>query len=216
MTFRNAALNFSMSSYADVRGPSGPDTTDIDVLLRHRLDDFLAGPLHVDHELVAFGGHEREVTFFEELEHIVAYVADDFPALRHERLHFEAGVRSDHTGHRQGPGSVAHHLLEQIGPSDCGACPQSRHPVELRESPQNEKVLISGDKIGARDCVLRQVDVGFIEDKDAALGLICEDVFDVFARGQRSCRVVRIADVDQAGVRVRRDHRFHVVRVFLG
>ena len=59
------------------------------------------------------------------------------------------------------------------------------------------------------------MNVGLINDEHSVLLLIREDVFQIFARRERARRVVGVADVVSARVRVGFDHRFHVVRVVL-
>ena len=57
------------------------------------------------------------------------------------------------------------------------------------------------------------MDVGFVEQYDRIFVLVGNQPFDVFALGDRACRVVGIADVINTGIRVCRQHRLHVVRI---
>ena len=59
---------------------------------------------------------------------------------------------------------------------------------------------------------LRQVDVGLVQEDDRPLGLVGDQVLDVFLARDRAGRVVGIADVDEPGVGVGLGHGLDVVR----
>src|SRR6266481_3703170 len=75
-------LGTNRNSY--VSRPALPDTPDVNLLLRHRIDDLFAGPSHVHHELVRDRRHVLELMLVKEREHVGTHVADDLAALRHE------------------------------------------------------------------------------------------------------------------------------------
>ena len=56
-----------------------------------------------------------------------------------------------------------------------------------------------------------EVDVGLVQQYDAAFGLVGHQVLDVLFARDRARRVIRVADVDQSGIGVGLGHRLHVV-----
>src|SRR5260370_3062921 len=114
-------LFLGANRYADVGGHHGPDAADVDVIvLRHGGNDFAAGALYVDHELVALRRDEAVALAVHPGEHIFADVADDLAALGNQGLHLEAGVGTDHTGDRQCARAVAADFLQQCRTADGG------------------------------------------------------------------------------------------------
>jgi hypothetical protein len=64
-------------------------------------------------------------------------------------------------------------LDEEIGAAESEAAADARHAVDLGEGAKDDDVLVGGDHV---DNVLSvgEVDVGFIDEEDAAFGLVLE------------------------------------------
>ena len=58
--------------------------------------------------------------------------------------------------------------------------------------------------------------VGLIEHDDGALRLVGHEPGNIFLRGEGAGGIVGIADVNEAGIGAGRNHRSHIVGIFLG
>ena len=206
---------FGSDRDAHVRGPRLPDSAYVHFLSRHGLHDFLARTSGLQHELVANRRDVFEAVLVEEGEHIFAHVLNDLAALGNHVGCLQAGDRSHNAGNRQGARAVRHNLFQQVGTAHSRARAQPCHSIQLRESAQNDDVLILSYQVGAHGRP-RDVDIGFIHHEHAPLRFVLQQPLDVGAGRQRSRGVIRITDVDQSRVGVGFGHGLHVVGVSLG
>ncbi len=105
--------------------------------------------------------------------------------------------------------------MSRSGLADGEAAADAGHAVDLGKRSQDDEVLVRGDKVEHVRCV-GKVDVGFVDKQDGALGFVIERPGDLCFAGEGAGGVVGIADVDNAGVRVGRDQRLHVMRIGCG
>ena len=192
-----------------------PDTPNIDALPGHRLDDIFPRSLGVELKEICLG---RNVGISAAIQPLACFLPDggiDATPFRNQLCVLQTRLRRSHGRDRHRiPSRDVADLLHQI--LSCGHYPatQTSHPVELGERAQHNHVLARLHHVHRRGRAA-EVDVGLIHHHHRAFWFVLDQIFNVAVRRQRSCRIVRAADIKQSRVGCGRDHRLHVMCVRL-